>query len=637
MAWKCVIGGTDRTSWLSQDAGVSITKPLNERATATLTLLPGYTAALQSSVVIYAQDGTTPIFGGLVYDRRTVGAHQLTFVELEVVDYSVYADWRYVDVDYVSAYEGEPAPDVALKTVLTEIVSDLSGFGVTLDAGQVDGPDLAAFVADGVRASDLLRELQQKTGYHITWSPTKVLAMVPPGLTSGPEPITDASANALSLEWRESLENYATRVHLYCGPDGAGETYQIWQGDGSTDSWTTDIRATAPDPTYVLETTTIGGVSSTAVRTVTTRTVYSVTSSSVANPTVITTSKAHNFSAGDTVKISGHSGSTPSINGTHTILAVPSDTSFTINVNVTDGGSGGTVVESRADYRWVRSSHTLYVDQASVPGADTTVRLDFTGLFPFRVMADAGVSPAIIFRASAPDITQKDVGQEVVDGLLAQKYQRPYEVECETLVVGWEPGQQVAASSTYRGGLDVLVLITEVQIELTTDALWLYRFRGIGLDSTTPALYQGSPLDYYRAIATGGSTAQISGAGGGSTTIVNLSSPFPLGGARLSSLTVAASPAWTPVIDWSTYRAASSFSVRVRVSLWARSVGVGVTARLYDISTATAAATSSKVTATTATETTFTAALTAGHQYRLEVLSDTASESVYAIGVLENL
>lgn len=66
-----------------------------------------------------------------------------------------------------------------------------------------------------------------------------------------------------------------------------------------------------------------------------------ITSSSVANPSVITTPVSHGLTSGMTVLIAGHSGSTPSINGEQT-ATVTSTTTFTIPVNVSVGGTGGT-------------------------------------------------------------------------------------------------------------------------------------------------------------------------------------------------------------------------------------------------------------------------------------------------------
>ena len=70
----------------------------------------------------------------------------------------------------------------------------------------------------------------------------------------------------------------------------------------------------------------------------------SITSSSVANPTLITTVTTvvgTFYTTGDTVTITGHTGSTPALAGDYT-LTVVSPTSFTIPVNVTVGGTGGT-------------------------------------------------------------------------------------------------------------------------------------------------------------------------------------------------------------------------------------------------------------------------------------------------------
>lgn len=64
--------------------------------------------------------------------------------------------------------------------------------------------------------------------------------------------------------------------------------------------------------------------------------------STVANPTVISTSENHYFITGDHVEIAGHTGSTPSINGFHDVT-VTSGTTFTIPLNVTVAGLGGVV------------------------------------------------------------------------------------------------------------------------------------------------------------------------------------------------------------------------------------------------------------------------------------------------------
>jgi hypothetical protein len=65
-----------------------------------------------------------------------------------------------------------------------------------------------------------------------------------------------------------------------------------------------------------------------------------IVSSSVANPSIVTTSTPHGLVNGMTIEISGHTGSTPSINAEH-VATVISPTTFSIPVNVSVGGVNG--------------------------------------------------------------------------------------------------------------------------------------------------------------------------------------------------------------------------------------------------------------------------------------------------------
>lgn len=65
-----------------------------------------------------------------------------------------------------------------------------------------------------------------------------------------------------------------------------------------------------------------------------------ITSSSVAAATVITTTQPHGLATGSVVSITGHTGSTPAIDGIYAVT-VTSATKFTIPVNVTVAGTGG--------------------------------------------------------------------------------------------------------------------------------------------------------------------------------------------------------------------------------------------------------------------------------------------------------
>lgn len=65
-----------------------------------------------------------------------------------------------------------------------------------------------------------------------------------------------------------------------------------------------------------------------------------IVSSSIANPTVITTEDAHGYVNGETVIITDHEDSTPTINGARVVSNVTEFT-FTVPVAVTVAGTGG--------------------------------------------------------------------------------------------------------------------------------------------------------------------------------------------------------------------------------------------------------------------------------------------------------
>jgi len=68
-----------------------------------------------------------------------------------------------------------------------------------------------------------------------------------------------------------------------------------------------------------------------------------IATSSIASPSVITTDAAHGLATGDTVRIADHITAVPlaEVNADH-VATVTADTTFTIPVNVTTGGTGGT-------------------------------------------------------------------------------------------------------------------------------------------------------------------------------------------------------------------------------------------------------------------------------------------------------
>lgn len=560
MAWRATIGGDDHTADLHQESGVAIELPLNERASASFVCRPGYIPARFAEVVLYAQDGSTPVFGGVVLSRAVQGAvYGATpmFCAVTCGDYATYADWCYTTQDYTTG--------PTLKAVLQDLIADnLAAYGVTLHASQVTGPTLAAFSWYRKRVSDALRELSDRTGYVWRIDASKQLRMVVPGSEAAPVTLTDAGPNCRDLTWRDTDDQPANTVTLACGPTGTGTVRQQWIADGIASSWVTDLEAVNPPPPLV----------------------------------------------------EIDDGVTPYL-GTVSI------------------GAGG-------QFQWDAATHTLSLGTAALPAAGTKIVLGgsvalgdhwdtpgYTTQYPFTVTATTGASPVIEYQAAAPDVLTLAAAQEMADGLLEQLDQQPRELSWLSGTSGWAPGQLATIDLTGRD-FDATAIITAVSIHLVSDTWWEYTCQ-----ATENAKYTGSYLDQWREMTGGSSSiATISGSGGGSTT--TLSSPAYLGGSRIASVPMGASPAYTPVLSWVPFYAAATFTGRVRVELWARTAGVGVTARLYDVTAGVAVGTSSKVTSTAAVEAPpFTAVITSGHAYRLDIISDTASESAYGIGQLE--
>ncbi len=73
--------------------------------------------------------------------------------------------------------------------------------------------------------------------------------------------------------------------------------------------------------------------------------VGTIVSNSIANPTVLTFATAQGWSTGDVVTIAGNITSSPAINGSQTLTRITS-TTFSVPVNVTVAGTGGTVTAS---------------------------------------------------------------------------------------------------------------------------------------------------------------------------------------------------------------------------------------------------------------------------------------------------
>lgn len=136
-----------------------------------------------------------------------------------------------------------------------------------------------------------------------------------------------ALAGSLGVPFEFSPRGTAVGNHQLSGGVNVGG----WAGPGGTASGSLDATITLAVSTTVLSAAIVTPPAS-----------KTITTSSVADPTLITTSASHAFVVGSVIVIAGHTGSTPTLNGAHVVTAIPSATTFNIPQSVTVGGTGGT-------------------------------------------------------------------------------------------------------------------------------------------------------------------------------------------------------------------------------------------------------------------------------------------------------
>lgn len=241
MALKLTIGGTDKSSSIDRGDNaatpVVVTDGWNQRPQATFTCVPGYIPDRFAEVVIYDAAGTTAIFGGFILSRTIAAVQErvlLSRCAVQCVGFAAYADYRYATLSYDD--------EVALETVLGDLVDDyLSDYGITYD-GAATGITLAAFSWDHQRISDALRELGDRANRVIVIGPDKALVILTPAGTTAPVSITDAAPHCYDCDLEDDGDIPPNKVTLICGA-GQKQVTETWTSDGSTTSYATVYQA----------------------------------------------------------------------------------------------------------------------------------------------------------------------------------------------------------------------------------------------------------------------------------------------------------------------------------------------------------------------------------------------------------
>lgn len=138
--------------------------------------------------------------------------------------------------------------------------------------------------------------------------------------------------------------------------------------------------------------------------------VIPITSNSIANPSVVTTPTAHGLTTGDIILISGVATSSPTINGERTVT-VTSTTTFTVPVNVTVGGTGGSFVRANSSgggcaYQQITafSGFTGFVGKVR----DSVDGITYADLATFANVTSAPSSEAVVVSGTVDRYTAYD-------------------------------------------------------------------------------------------------------------------------------------------------------------------------------------------------------------------------------------
>lgn len=157
-----------------------------------------------------------------------------------------------------------------------------------------------------------------------------------PGMVQSSQPTGSSAVGRGAFTWRGSIYS-CMGTQLYKGTTNLGVTLTTSTGAVSFE----ETRASATTPLLSVS----DGISLYVIDTsdgVTVLNNVAITSSSIANPSVIT-APSHGLTTGNKIVIRNHTGSTPTINGTVYTVTVTGANTFTIPVNVTTGGTGGTI------------------------------------------------------------------------------------------------------------------------------------------------------------------------------------------------------------------------------------------------------------------------------------------------------
>lgn len=559
---RIIIAGVDVTIDV---AAADLELGLNRQGTGALELGDGYIPARGADVLIYARDGITPIFGGLVLSRRVQGmtaSNPANRTDADLVDYSIFFD----DADPITIVS---TVDQDLEDVVASIVSQsLAVYGITYDEAPT-GQTVPPIEWNAINVSDAFKRITDATGVVFRVLPLKELEVFSPLDDPAPVSITDANVNSFDLTWQDPQGLSKNTVDLTCGPTGTGIADQHWTADGIVTAWEVDIQAVlgtatpahranaylsnvdatnfaagdsigAGGSTYTFRASLIGDVAGEVLIGATVEDslenlnaainlagggVYAP--STAANADVSSYMRAPGTLEADALT-AGAAGNAITVASSHGAIAfwygeggTPRST-LQLGADATGvaGWTQGYVLENGSVLRTLSTPAgadgyyfwdvtvgrgTLSIGLGAPPAAGTDLELKYLAVFPFHAIVSSG-SPPRTFREAHPEIIEYAAGIALATQILARESADRRELEVFTDVDGFLPGQALDVDTTYRGGIVALFLVATVRVKLVNAELWEYSITNQQSDE-----YAGSFVDQWKSLTSGGGSAAASG------------------------------------------------------------------------------------------------------------------------------
>lgn len=539
-------------------------------------------------------DGTVSrrLFGGTVFQRAEAGLANYGTVAIKVrlscVDYNVQAERRYI--------KEEPLAADKLGHQLSYLATNYS---FTLNAGQVDGPDISDIPCDYTALKDLLDKYTTLTGYNWEWDEWNELRMDEPNKIKCPVNVIDGNDVAVGdITVEPTRINYANRVILRFS---AAAIYA-------------DSYLTFDDPTKNFanaETITLGGQ------------VYNMRAGSFSDTpgyVLIGTNVEESLS-----NLASAIRKDPAGSGIVYAASTTVNSSAEAGWNNTDtmravakvAGAAGNSVTCTTTAVWAHwTSPTL------VNGADRSL----TNVSIANDLTEQGLHGIWEVVVNAEDTTDQTSADTLSAAYLATKTPMPNKVTYDTYALGIRPGQTQTITVSSRD-VDGTFLITEVVHKHLSGNRIIRRVTAI-----ESLLVQAVKRwrDLYKqwsngGLSSGGSTLSGSSSGGGG----NLVGIVGFGGSQTEWQQTSAG-AWIAANSIQVYiDTAARGSVAGTMWVRLRASAGSVTARLRDMDSGTTVGTSSAVTSTSFVTVSFAVTLTAGKKlYEVQLSPELANTDV---------